>query len=333
MSVTRLSIDEIHKLAKDCLLRNGCDDVNTSAVADVITRAERDGCHSHGLMRVAGYVAALKSGKVDGTATPEVSQLAPAVVRVKGNGCFAPLALNAGRQKLIDSARKTGIAALALTEIHHFAALWAEIEPVAEAGLCALACTSYKPAVIPAGGNKALYGTNPLAFGWPRRNAPPVIFDQASSVMAKGEVMLAAREGHDLPEGVGVDANGLASTDPNEVLKGALLAFGGHKGSSIAMMIELLAGGLIGESFSFEAAKRDNNDGGPARGGELMIAIDPALFGDGEDWLDHSEALFQEILSQPGTRLPSDRRYRNRAIAEQDGVDVATSIYDTIKGL
>ncbi|ANU06441.1 Ldh family oxidoreductase [Paraurantiacibacter namhicola] len=330
MTDVKLALDEVHALVVDTLMRCGCDEENAAAVARVITAAERDGCHSHGLMRLAGYAATLKSGKVNGKARPRVEQIAPAVVRVDGDGGFAPLALETGRQPLVDCARKNGIAALALVDIYHFAALWTEIEPLAEAGLCALACTSYKPAVIPAGGKKALYGTNPIAFGWPRKSGNPVVFDQATSVVARGEVMLAAREGHQMAEGVGVDADGNPTTDPNAILEGSLLAFGGHKGSSLAMMVELLAGGLIGESFSFEAARRDNNDGGPPQGGEFILAMDPGMFGDAEGWLDHSELLFEQIAAQEGTRLPGDRRHANRERNTRDGISLSQAVYDKI---
>ena len=314
-------------------MRHGCDENNAGAVAGVIAAAERDGCHSHGLMRLAGYVAALDSGKVNGQAKPFVEQLAPAVVRVNGDRGFAPLALSIGREPLITSTRKNGIAAMSLVNIHHFAALWTEVEPIVEAGLCAFACTSYKPAVVPAGGSKALYGTNPIAFGWPRPSGRPMIFDQASSVMARGEVMLAAREGKALPPGVGVDADGVATTDPQAVLDGALLAFGGHKGSSLAMMVELLAGGLIGESFSFEAAERDNNDGGPPQGGEFLLAMNPGLFGDADGWAEHAERLFDKITEQPGVRLPGDRRYRHRQQSLENGIDINQDVYDKLIAL
>lgn len=328
-----LSLAEIEKTAADCLHRHGCDDENAAAVAQVIAAAERDGCHSHGLMRLAGYVAALDSGKVNGKARPEISRIAPAVLRVEGNSGFAPLALSESRQQLIDTAKETGIAAMGLVNIHHFAALWAEVEPLADAGLCAFACTSYKPCVIPAGGKQALYGTNPIAFGWPRKSGPPIVFDQASSVMARGEVMLAAREGRDLPPGVGVDEQGVPTTDPDEVLKGAMLAFGGYKGSSIAMMVELLAGGLLGECFSFEAAERDNNDGGPPQGGEFIFVMNPDMFGDAGGWAAHSEKLFDKIMEQDGVRLPGDRRYHNRAAAAKNGVEISKSVYDKICAL
>lgn len=333
MSDTNMSLTAIHSLAKDALMANGCDAENAGAVADIVTKAEGDGCHSHGLMRLPGYVATLKSGKVNGKARPTIKKLAPAVVQVNGHNGFAPLALQRGKKHLIEAAQTCGIAAMPLIGIHHFAALWTEVEPVAKAGLIGFACTSYKPAVIPAGGSAALYGTNPIAFGWPRPGKPPMVFDQASSVMARGEVMLASREGHSLPEGVGVDAAGNPTTDPDEVLKGALLAFGGHKGSSIAMMVELLAGGLIGESFSFEAAARDNGDGGPPQGGEFMFAIDPNLMGDAGGWANHAEALFDKITAQPGARLPGARRHHNRAETAKTGVAVSNIVLDKIAAL
>ncbi len=332
-SVT-MTLDEVLALARNCLSANGCDDSNANAVAATITAAERDGAASHGLFRLPGYVASLRSGKVNGAAKPVIEKLAPAVVRADGNRGFAPLALEAGREPLIDCARSQGIAALALTNIHHFAALWIEIEALAQNGLAAFAFTAYKPALAPAGSTQPLFGTNPMAFGWPRGDKPPMVFDQASAAMARGEIMIAARDGHELPAGVGVDKDGNQTTDPNAILEGgAILPFGGYKGSAIAMMVELLVAGLIGQDFSFEAAINDNNDGGPPRGGELMLAIDPAHFGDPKGWLQHAERFFERYYALDGTRLPADRRYANRAHNTKNGVKVRTDLRDKIVSL
>ncbi len=334
MTHAMLSVAEIHDLAFACLKANGCDDENARAVADTVTAAERDGCHSHGLFRLPGYVASLRSGKVKGDADPVVERLAPGVLRVDGDDGYAPLALERGRDPLIAAARENGIAALSLVRTHHFAALWVEIEPLAAAGLAAFAFTAFKPGVAPAGGAKALFGTNPMAFGWPRRDGRPMVFDQASAVMAKGEVMIAAREGHSLPPGVGLDRSGQPTTDPQAIVDGGvLLPFGGYKGSAIAMMIELLVGALIGERMSFEAAQHDNNDGGPPRGGELLLALDPARFGDPDGWLEHGEKLFDEMLAIEGVRLPGGRRYRNRQRNEGGQIAVPEALRQKIMEL
>ena len=264
---------------------------------------------------------------------PVVERISPAVVRVDGQNCLAPLALDRGRQPLIEAARETGIAALSLVRIFHMAALWPEVEAIAEDGLCALAVTSSRALVAPAGGTKAMFGTNPRAFGWPRRDGPPLVFDQAVSVMARGEVMIAARDGHALPEGVALDADGNPTTDAQAAVDGVLLPFGGYKGSSIGMMIELLAAGLIGETFAYETTANTADDGGAGRGGEVIIAIAPNRFGDGEGWLDHSEAFFAEMLKQDGVRLPGGRRHAERARIPKEGFHIPGSLHEKILAL
>ena len=124
----------------DCLSANGCNSENAAAVGRTIAAAERDGCASHGLFRLPGYIASLRSGKVNGKANPIVERISPSVIKVEGDHGYAPLALERGRQALIDAAREQGIAAMALVNVHHFAALWAEVEPIAEAGLVPIQC-------------------------------------------------------------------------------------------------------------------------------------------------------------------------------------------------
>ena len=333
MTTVHLSLDEVHRLATEKLIAHGCDEANATAVADTITAAERDLAHSHGLFRLPGYVKSLKSGKVNGKAHAKAERMAASAVRVDGDGGFAPPALQCGYDPLAEAARETGVAALAVVDIYHFAALWPEVTAIAERGLVGFAFTAAFPYVAPAGGVKPLFGTNPMAFAWPRKDKPPMVFDQASSAMARGEVMIAAREKHSVPDGVGIAPDGMPTRDPEEILKGAQLAFGGYKGASLALMIELLAGPLIGEHLSFEAKEVDNGDGGPPVGGEFLIAIDPARFGDPDKSMAHAEKLFERLLSEDGTRLPGDRRYINRDITPEKGIEIPQSLYDQIMAL
>jgi delta1-piperideine-2-carboxylate reductase len=329
-----LTLAEVRDLTIRCFTANGCDRRNAEAVADVIHAAERDGAKSHGLFRVPGYVKSLKSGKANGTADPRLEELAASALRVSGDGGFAPLAQQVGRPPLIERARRQGMAALALTNIHHFQALWYEVEPLAEAGLCAFAFTAAFPYVTAAGGRRPIYGTNPMAFAWPRPGRAPMVFDQASSALARGEIMIAARDGHSVPPGTGIDAEGRETTDPTAILQGgAQLPFGGYKGAAIAMMVELLAGPLIGDKLSFEALESDPRDGGPPNGGELILAIDPARMGDAEGWADHAERLFARILEEEGTRLPADRRHANRALTVTDGAAIPAALHAEIVAL
>lgn len=333
MSVT-LDLDEVRALTIRCLKANGCDAANAAAVADVIHAAERDGAKSHGLFRLPGYVKSLRSGKVNGHAVPRVEDLAPGALRVVGDGGFAPLSQQLGLQPLIERTRAQGLAALAINDVYHFQALWYEVEPLAEAGLCAFAFTAAFPYVTAAGGRRPIYGTNPMAFGWPRPGKSPMVFDQASSALARGEIMIAARDGHDVPPGTGIDSEGRETTDPKAILDGgAQLPFGGYKGASIAMMVELLAGALIGDKFSFEALAADPGDGGPPGGGELILAIDPSRMGDAQGWAAHAELLFDQILSEEGVRLPAGRRHANRVKTATEGAAIPPALHDEILAL
>lgn len=328
-----LSLSEARALALAALEAHGADRANAEAVADIMIRAERDRCASHGLFRLPGYCASLRSGKVNGLASPKLHDIAPGVLRVDGDGGFAPLALDIGLPALAERARAQGIAALGLVDIYHFAALWPEVETLAEGGLSAMAFTQASPMVAPSGGTKPLFGTNPMAFSWPRPGKPPYVFDQASAAMARGDVMIHARDGKKVPIGTGIDAEGNPTEDPEEVLKGAQLPFGGYKGSNIAMMVELLAGGLIGSVFSYEAGQRDNQDGGPPIGGEIVIAMDPARFGDSGQWAAHCERLFTVATSMEGVRLPGQRRRKARQETPETGIELAKSLYDTVTEL
>ena len=330
MSTITLELNDIYNIAYDAMLANGCDTDNAAALADIICRAERDGSHSHGLFRVPGYVKALRSGKVDGKAKPTVKHVTPAVIQIDGNGCFAPLAQAVGLPLLADAAGKIGIAALSLVGIHHFAALWPETEYLADRGFVGLACTAYMPMVAPAGSKEALFGTNPISFAWPRPGHGPVVYDMATAAMAMGDVQIAARDGQDVPPGTGLDADGNPSTDPAAIAKGVLLPFGGYKGSAIALMVELLAAGLTGEQFSYEARATDNKDGGPPRGGEMIIGMSPDIIA-GANWQDHVEAFMQKMTSLDGVRMPGARRHKNRLDTGPRQINAA--LVDTIKEL
>lgn len=330
MDATERQADAFHISAKDLhnaiaayFVRLGCAADAAAAVADVIALAEIDGAKSHGVFRLPGYAASLRSGKIKKDARPNITLQAGGILIVDGDRGFAAAALKQVRETFGTIAKEQGIAALALKNVFHFSALWADVEWLGRQGLVAMAFTNYLPNVAPAGGTKPVFGTNPMAFAWPRPTDNPMIFDQASSVIARGDLSLAARAGRDVAPGTGIDSAGNPTTNPQEILDGAMLTFGGYKGSNIALMVELLAGPLIGENLSFESALEDNADGGPPRGGEFLLAVAPGRLS--ADACVHAERLFEHLGQQESVRLPASRRYANRKIAERDGVWIERS--------
>ena len=188
-------------------------------------------------------------------------------------------------------------------------------------GLAAIAlCPSYA-SVAPAGGTDPLLGTNPFAFSWPRPGGEPYVFDFATSVAARGEIELKRRAGEPLPEGWALDAAGRPTTDPEAALAGAMLPFGGHKGSAISTMIELLGGVMIGDLTSPEVLAELGSTTLAPMHGELILAFSPEAFARGRpgDPFARAGTLFEAILGQ-GARLPSQRRYAARAVSMTEGV-------------
>lgn len=331
--VTRIAFAELKTLLARVFERHGTSAEVAAVLADNCASAQRDGSESHGVFRIPGYLSTLASGWVDGRAVPQVEDIAPGLVAVDAGNGFAQPALAAARGLLLDKVRHNGIAMLAIRNSHHFAALWPDVEPFAREGLVALAFVNSMACVVPYGGRKLLFGTNPISFAAPRAGADPLVFDLATSAIAHGDVQIAAREGQLLPEGYGVDSDGRPTCDPAAILNGgALLPFGGYKGSALSMMVELLAAALTGGNFSFEFDWSQHPGAKTPWTGELLIVIDPSR-GAGSNFAERTATLVREMAAAGQTRQPGDRRYRQRAESARAGVAIASEDLAYLRGL
>jgi delta1-piperideine-2-carboxylate reductase len=245
---------------------------------------------------------------------------------------FAQPALRASASLLREKARRQGIAAEAIRNSHHFAAVWPDIEPFAVEGFIALAMVNGRQRIVVWGGKRKLLGTSPMAFACPRPGRLPLVWDQSSSVMAQGEVLLAAQRGKMLPEGVGLDTDGRPTTDPRAVLDGSILPFGGHKGSSIAFMIEILAGALTGGPFGFEDRSHEYPGAQTPKAGQTVILVDP-LHVPGNRYFERIESLFEAIKASGVERLPADRRYAVREQSLRNGIPLSDRDWETLQKL
>lgn len=326
-----LSEAEVYQLAFDFLRGHGLSEAQSAAMADVLTRAQRDGSLSHGLQRLPGTLDTMAHPAFDRDAVPRVAQVTPAVVRVDAGYGFSVAAARAGLSALIDAARSLGIAFLAVNNGFHSTALWPVVEEIAAQGLAALSMNPTHDWVAPAGGTRPALGTNPLAFAWPRAGKPPYVFDFATTAASRADIALHRQAGKAVPEGWGLDREGRPTTDPAAILAGAMLPFGGHKGSALATMIELMAGPFIGDRTSRQSAAFDQGRHAAPCHGELIIAFDPGLLSDPGD-LAAAETMLDGITSQ-GARLPGARRHAQRARSRRDGIPVDRALLERIRAL
>lgn len=328
-----LSENALAALIVQVLTRHGLIERNAHIVAASMVAAERDGAHSHGILRLEGYVGTLRSGWVDGSAVPQVTDVAPGLIVTDGANGFAQVALAASDSLLRQKARTTGLAALCVRNSHHFGALWPDIEPFAAAGFIALTMVNARSRIVAWGARRKVLGTNPMAFAIPRQAAFPVIWDQASSRRSQGEVLLARRAGLQVDAGVGLDAEGHPTTDPGAILDGgALLPFGEHKGADIALMVEVLAAAFTGARFGFEDYSADYPGAQTSNAGQFLLLTDPARTA-GMPFADRIEALMARLRAAGSERLPSDARYAQRAKAQQDGIVITDQAYGQIQQL
>lgn len=329
-----LSLDDVRRISIDVLKAGGLSAEHAEAIAAVVYAGQRDECHSHGMYRLLGCVRSVKEGKVNPSAVPDVVDHAPAVVRVDAHYGFSPLAFERGKPLLVEKARRTGLAAMAINNCYHFSALWPEVEAISQDGLVALAMTPSHSWVAPAGGKKPVFGTNPIAFAWPRPDGPPFVFDFATSAVARGEIELHRRAGKPIQPGWAIDGEGNPTTDATAALAGAMLTFGGHKGSALSAMIELMAGPLIGDMTSAESMAFDEGVGATPCHGELILAFDPKVFlgNDAAQHVARAEKMFDAIVGQ-GARLPSQRRYEARERSKANGIRIPKALYDDLQAL
>jgi len=329
-----LSLDEVHALALRVLTHHGLSDAHARAIANVITQGQRDECHSHGVYRLLVCVRSLRKGKVDPQAVPTLRRLSSSIVAVDAHRGFSLLSFETGLPVLVEMTKQHGIAAMVINRCYHFSALWPEVEAIAAQGLVGIAMNPSHSWVAPEGGKEPVFGTNPIAFAWPRAGGMPFVFDFATSAIARGDIELHAKQGKPIPPEWAIDAQGRPTTDPQAALQGAMRTFGGHKGSALAAMVELLGGALIGDLTSRESMDFDEGVGATPCHGELVIAFDPKVFlGDDLDaGLARGERMFDSIVAQ-GARLPSQRRFDARARSIANGVRIPRALYDEIVAL
>ncbi len=322
----RMTLADAEMLVRAALAQAGANPRMAALTAAALVAAEAEGQSGHGLSRVPQYVAFLRNGRADGSAEPVIrAERGGAVLVDAGHGLAYP-AVACAVEEAATRAAAHGIAFAGITNSHHSGAMGLPVAALARRGLVALAFTN-SPAAMPVpGGRRALLGTNPVAAAFPRRGADPLVIDMALSEVARGKIMVAAREGRPIPEGWALDAAGNPTTDAKAALSGAMLAMGGTKGALLAVIVELLCCALTGAAFGFEADSFFAEDGNRPRLGQAIIAIDPGALAGRDAFLDRVETLVDAMLADEGVRLPGGRRNALAAAASADGVEVPKAL-------
>jgi len=329
---SRLSIDELTQLVAAALVRAGASGAMADATARALVAAEMAGLGGHGLSRVQLYAQHVKEGRASGTVEPRVAHEKGAACLIDAQGGLAYLAMELATREALRRAREFGVAFCGVTHSHHCGAMDYHLAPLAVAGLIGIGFTTSPAAINAWGGKRPLFGTNPVAAVFPRVNAAPLIIDLSLTEVARGKIMVAAKEGKPIPLGWALDADGKPTTDAKAALTGSMAAIGGVKGVLLALMVEVLCCALTGARFGFE------NDsffeaGRPASIGHALLAIDPGALAGSAAYHERIETLLTAMLADEGVRLPGERRHKSVADARGNGIAIPAALLKQLREL
>ena len=327
-----LSSAEVHSLVRDTFIRCNTSPQNAGAVARALVDAEFAGQTGHGLRRVESYAAQALSGKVDGHAVPKADKVASATLKIDAAHGFAYPAIDIAVEQLPAMTAECGIAIAGISRSHHCGVAGVIVERLADQGMVAMLFANTPAAMAPWGGKKALFGTNPIAFAVPQTGGEPVVIDLSLSKVARGKIMAAKQKGENIPEGWAFGPDGENTTDPNVGLQGTMVPLGDAKGTTLALMVELLSASLVGANTADKASSFFDAEGSPPGVGQTIIAIDPVKLG-GERVLDRFADMARSIEEQEGCRVPGKRRQELKKSLMESGISVDDDLVESIRAL
>ena len=325
---------ELLRLARNAFERAGAGPVMAEAAARHLVRAEEHGLPTHGMSRVPFYCGFLKNGRADSAARPRMAADRAAVCLIDNCDGLPYESAEWAIGEAIQRARRNGIGFAGITNSAHVGVLGIHLLPVAKEGMVGIAFTNSPAAIPPWGGKKALFGTDPVAFAFPRKNGDPLVIDLALTTVVRGKIMMAMQKGERIPEGWALDRNGKPTTDPKEAIDhGSLFPIGGAKGAMLALAFELICAALTGAAIGTEADSFFSDKGNKPRIGHAFLAIDPGALAGQARYFERVETVVNIMLADEGVRLPGSRRFASEKKLRSEGIEIADELLAKIEKL
>jgi len=326
--------DALRDFIVQLLRAAGCLDEAAKTTADVLLEADLRGYGTHGLLRLPTMIRRIQRGMINPQAQPHVIKESEASALIDADRALGPVGVTSAARLAIRKAKQAGSAVVGVINCDHICMAGYYVEQIAKAGCVGILAGVTQPLVHPLGGVERLLGTNPFAVAIPTARDVPVLLDFATSAIAFGTVLQSKAHREPLPRGVAVGPDGRPTTDAEQAAEGALAPFGEHKGYGLGLILGLLAGPLLGAKVGKtlgQAVKEGHYDKG-----ELLIAIDPATFGDPALFRTTVEAHIAEIKAvkkAPGVeeiRVPGERSFAERERRIRAGVPVEDGLWEQV---
>jgi len=269
---------KLKNIIKKIFIKNKLSNEHALICAEALINAELVGAPSHGLSRLKMYCDRIFKKVINPKAKIKVKKISQSISHVDGNNSIGFVAADIAIKTAIENAKKTGIGLVAVKNSGHYGLSGYYAEQAVKKGLMVMIFTNAPPAVAPHGALKSLFGTNPICFGTPTGSKIPFILDTSISMINRGKIRVAAREGSKIPEGVALDKYGKPTTDPKKALDGVQLPIAGFRGSGLAWMVDILSGVFTGGNHAGRVKDPFTDFSGPQNIGHLFFVIKPNLF-------------------------------------------------------
>lgn len=268
---------------------------DAETVSDVLIHADLRGHGSHGLTRIPIYAERIKAGVVKARPDIRFERPSPGFLVVDGDNGPGPVVSVRALEAALEVVRENGICAVAIGHSNHNGSGSYYVEKAVEAGCIAIMMTNAPPSMTVFGGRQAVLGTNPITFGTPLSGGTPVLLDMATSVVARGKIVEAAKRDEAIPQGWALDRNGKPTTSAAAAEKGVVLPLSGPKGSALAIMVEVLCGVLSGGRFAGALGNLYSDFTNPQDIGHFMLLIDVSRTHVSDAYADRVRALVDEL--------------------------------------
>ena len=246
--------------------------------AEALINAELVGAPSHGLSRLKMYCDRINHKIINPKPKIKIKKISQSISHIDANNSIGFVAADLAVKTAIINAKKTGIGLVAVKNSGHYGLSGYYAEQAVKKKLMVIVFTNAPPAVAPHGALKTLFGTNPICFGTPTGSKIPFILDTSISMINRGKIRIAAREGTKIPEGVALDKFGKPTTDAKKALEGVQLPIAGFRGSGLAWMVDILSGVLTGGNHAGRVKDPFTDFSGPQNIGHLFFVLKPNLF-------------------------------------------------------
>lgn len=322
--------------AAQVFARAGLPPADAEHVGRSLARADLRGVDSHGVTRIPIYVERLRRDLVNKRPKIRIDVMGAGVAVVDGDNGMGAVVGRRAMEAAISLAKDAGTGAVAVRGSNHFGTGAGYAYQAVEARCIGVACSNAPPTMAPWGGRVRYFGTNPLAVGIPAGRYPPIVLDMATSNVARGKIILAAKRGETIPEGWALDPEGRPTTDAEAALAGAVLPFGGPKGSAIALIIDVLSGVLSGANFGRHIPDLYDNLAERQDLGHFFLAVEVERFIRYDTFTARVDQLIEGLKACPPAvghaevLLPGEIEARTEAERQRRGIPVTGEIIDRL---